>query len=726
MTARTTTSGIRLVAFAALTALLSPLALAQAPPNMANDSRIVEIGNSSQTNAARQAVKKANDTMARAAWFTDPLESPKGLAKDKPPPIEALLGRPTLDLMAMSPDGKRIAAIRREDGKSHLLILDAQNPGVGGKVTNLGESVISLLEWANNDRLIYIMRAERPVYKADKNGIFMEGAPRIYGINADLTSPMMFFANEAKMSRANASLSFFKRIPGDSENILIPAAQQGTLDLLKVNVLTGAFTKIADGQPETADWFVDRDGTPGIRVDSNARGTELYFYTRTSKPGQPLSFREALRMPIDPGTNYQKFRPIAAAPQSGQYYVIARPDNADTLGVYIYDIGTNTYVKPLFSKPGFDVTDAFIDPRTGEYLGAFYWDDRLKFEFADAASGQLMAALDSYFEGNWNIRMLDYAPAVGRALVKVRNPTSAGEYHIVDVKAGAVNALGKVKPELDGLPLGNTRAIRYKARDGVQLLAYLTLPAGFKPGVKPPMVVMPHGGPEARDDNDFDPWVQFLASRGYMVLQPQFRGSAGFGDTFGRSGQAKWGTDMQYDLVDGVEFLASQNLADKNRICIFGASYGGYAALMGAMQYSNLYKCAISASGPSDLNRMLNWQANQDGGDSLSVKYWTSQMGSSSQRNEASPALHADKVAIPVLLLHGKEDNIVPVQQSEVMRDALKNARKDVQYVEFEYQGHGFSGRDGKRMLTLVEEFLGRHLGVPVIPTLPDPPMPKD
>jgi dipeptidyl aminopeptidase/acylaminoacyl peptidase len=225
--------------------------------------------------------------------------------------------------------------------------------------------------------------------------------------------------------------------------------------------------------------------------------------------------------------------------------------------------------------------------------------------------------------------------------------------------------------------------------------------------------VLPHGGPETRDNNEFDWWSQFLASRGYAVLRPQFRGSKGFGDAFRRAGFRQWGRRMQDDLTDGVLAMIQQGVADPRRVCIVGGSYGGYAALAGAAFTPDLYKCAVSVNGVSDLPEMLGSVKVQNGAESDSVAYWRDNIGSPFDRRviERSPALAADAIRVPILLMHGVDDTVVPIGQSESMARALEKRNKPFEFIRLPGEDHWLSRADTRlRVLTEIERFLREHL----------------
>jgi dipeptidyl aminopeptidase/acylaminoacyl peptidase len=265
---------------------------------------------------------------------------------------------------------------------------------------------------------------------------------------------------------------------------------------------------------------------------------------------------------------------------------------------------------------------------------------------------------------------------------------------------------------LNGVALGPVREFHYPARDLYALLAYLTLPAGASERSLP-VVVLPHGGPESRDDPGFDWMTQFLSSRGYAVFQPQFRGSSGFGAAHADAGRKQWGLRMQDDVTDGVKALIDQGIADPRRICIAGISYGGYAALAGATFTPELYACAVSIGGVSDLPNMLGWVQKDLGKESNSLAYWRDHIGGTTdpQVVAKSPARFATAIRAPILLIHGTDDTTVPIDQARGMARALTAAGKKFELIELEGDDHYLSSSATRvRALRELERFLAIHL----------------
>jgi dipeptidyl aminopeptidase/acylaminoacyl peptidase len=288
----------------------------------------------------------------------------------------------------------------------------------------------------------------------------------------------------------------------------------------------------------------------------------------------------------------------------------------------------------------------------------------------------------------------------------------SGLYQIVDFQRGKADILAEAYPAIPDDQVGAIRFIEYEAADGLEIPGYLTLPPGVTEPKGLPLVVLPHGGPAAQDTIGFDWWAQALASRGYAVLQPNFRGSTGYGLDFMEAGYGEWGRKMQTDLSDGVRWLAGQGVIDPSRVCIVGASYGGYAAMAGVTIDRGVYRCAVAVAGVSDLRRFVNWSARQENrSDSQTVRYWNRFMGVEKLNDRGldalSPAHLAAGVDSPLLLIHGRDDTVVPIEQSRFMADAMRRAGKPTELIELSGEDHWLSRAETRqKMLAETVRFL--------------------
>jgi dipeptidyl aminopeptidase/acylaminoacyl peptidase len=355
---------------------------------------------------------------------------------------------------------------------------------------------------------------------------------------------------------------------------------------------------------------------------------------------------------------------------------------------------------------------ALTEEWTGRVIGAAYVADKREYVYFDPARAALQRGIEAVFPGK-DAHAVSVTRDGSKAIVAVEAPDLPRTYYFLDRDSHVATKVASQYPGLSAADLGTMRADPYKARDGLDIPAYLTLPPGKAPK-NLPVVVLPHGGPDARDAIGFDWWAQFLANRGYAVFQPNYRGSKGYGRAFTDAGLHQWGLKMQDDVTDGVKKLIADGIADPKRICIVGASYGGYVALAGATFTPDLYACAVSISGVSDLGRMVTHQAVLYGRRSGPVSFWQSRIGmrGDPQLDATSPALHADQVRIPVLLMHGRHDTTVAFAQSEEERDALARAGRTAELVTFEGDDHYMTLANTRiTMLKTLEEFLKKNIG---------------
>ncbi|MGH8223986.1 MAG: alpha/beta hydrolase family protein, partial [Woeseiaceae bacterium] len=295
-----------------------------------------------------------------------------------------------------------------------------------------------------------------------------------------------------------------------------------------------------------------------------------------------------------------------------------------------------------------------------------------------------------------------------RIVARVENASNPPVYYLVDFGKGTADIIGEAYPGLADTALGTLEFLSYRTVDGYEIPAYLTLPPGREPK-NLPLVVFPHGGPYARDDAGFDWWAQFLVSRGYVVLQPQFRGSTGFGAELYRAGHKQWGRGMQEDISAGVRYLVAKGLVDPARVCIVGASYGGYAALAGAAFTPDLYACAASINGIADIPHMSGFIREKGGDDSS----WRDRIGDPSDKDVIafSPSRSIDTIKAPILLVHGANDTVVPVSQSENFARLLEQKGKHHTYVVLPGEDHWLSSSDSRlKLLEALDAFLATHL----------------
>jgi dipeptidyl aminopeptidase/acylaminoacyl peptidase len=400
--------------------------------------------------------------------------------------------------------------------------------------------------------------------------------------------------------------------------------------------------------------------------------------------------------------------PMQVLPEGNTLAVMSR-QGRDNRAVFRYDVDSRRHVEVMAAHVQDDILlveglDAQNVDRvvTGGLRAQTFW-----FEPRWAS---LQAGIDAALPGRHNVLSGDKN---GRVLVASSGDVDPGHWYVLDTKTSKLREIAVAMPRLDSGHLRSMEVMRYAARDGLSIPAYLTRPAG--PASQPaPTVVFIHGGPNVRDRWGWDEEVQMLAKAGYVVFQPQFRGSAGFGQRFEQAGYRQWGRGMQDDITDGVKALIDQKITDPSRVCIYGSSYGGYAAMWGVIKTPELYKCGISYAGISDLADMLSGSIFDDStviGREISRDRVGDVENDRAALDEVSPLKHADRVRVPMLIAHGERDRRVMPSQSKTMVRALEEAGKPVEWMSLPNEGHGLVWVQSRvRFYTALLNFLDRHL----------------
>ncbi len=352
---------------------------------------------------------------------------------------------------------------------------------------------------------------------------------------------------------------------------------------------------------------------------------------------------------------------------------------------------------------------ALFHPTTFRLCGFGQSGDWNRLSYFDPLMQKLTESVAKMVDGERFI-MESFADDPRQMIVYSEGEGDAGSYYYIDLTTGDGKPVASNYPDLPAEWITQKKAIDYKAADGLNIHAYLTLPP-FREARNLPLIVLPHGGPEEHDDISFDWQAQAFASRGYAVLQPNFRGSSGYGQAFINAGHGEWGRKMQTDLSDGVRYLAAQGLIDPKRVAIFGESYGGYAALAGATIDTGVYNCAVSVAGISDLKAIVDWEDSKTGYQNDTVVLADRQfMGDPSRWGEISPAKQAAKASCPVLVVHGTDDTRVPIEQSYEMQNAMKAAGKEVQLITYKGQTHWEDDQTSRiAMMQAAMDFIQKH-----------------
>ncbi|HEX2558975.1 alpha/beta hydrolase family protein, partial [Phenylobacterium sp.] len=473
-----------------------------------------------------------------------------------------------------------------------------------------------------------------------------------------------------------------------------------------VDPATGKGSVVERGGYDTWSWDVDRSGAPRVRydVDEISRAFSIHVRGKGQNRWTVLERGDD----VDASMDYMAY----SDPDDG-VYLRETAQGAERVVLKKLSDGSVTPV----GQPTSGATPWLqMDPYRGAAVAVVGGTERPQFQWLDAELGAVHGLLSRAFKDR-TVGLYHWSKDRSRFIVRVEGPQAGPAWFLYDKGRKELSPLGEEYPELEGVELGATRWITYKARDGLEIGAYLTLPPASLGVTKAPLIVLPHGGPGARDEYTFDFLTQFLASRGYAVLRPQFRGSAGFGRAFYEAGRAEWGGKMQTDLLDGVAAIRPMAEVDADRACIVGWSFGGYAALAGVSLHPGAYRCAASIAGISDLKLILAQQGSTHGRASATFHAWRRMLGKNGPNSpelvSTSPLRQVANIQAPVLLVHGGQDTIVEPVQSAAMRDALKAAGKPVEHLLLTDDDH-YLRRPGSRtqLLTALEAFLAKHLPV--------------
>jgi len=600
-----------------------------------------------------------------------------------PPSLEEFYVPPFTAGAALSPSGKRVAILRNRPtergAESSIDLIDAADPTRPPKTLKLGPHEASALAWANETRLLVWMS-----YDVTHKGYEHESIVRVIGLNDDGSRPAVMFGNRDDAQQIHDLGKVVDPLPDDDDHILMLAWEpiRSMPALYKVDVNDGSASVLEYGALRTYNWLT-QNGVPMIRLDGDRRDMVTHIMSRGSGQADWKPVRD-IRMDQTPD-----FTIYGPTDRPGVFMAATRTAGEDKVSVREVDLKTMAIGPPLYTPERVDLDGVWSD-RRGKALAAAYGEDLNAYEFFDKTFRPHFAGIQRYFGPELSIELRDVDDARTRYLGVARGPREPGSHFLYDRGSRAVIELGQAMPHLTAQRLGKAWPMSVRTRDGAAIRAYLTQAASGAPG---PLVVMPHGGPEVRDRYGFDRWAQALAARGWWVLQVNFRGSGGYGLEFARQGWRRWGERMQEDLEDALAQALAEHSLEAGRVAIFGASYGGYAALMGGVRRPELYKAVVSVSGVSDLPEILRWERSED---DTSTKqfygFWRDRIGDpetdEAMLASASPRRRAAEFRAPVLLAHGALDASVPVDQSRAMAKALNAAGKRVEYWEIKKAGH--------------------------------------
>lgn len=620
---------------------------------------------------------------------------------------------------SLSPNGEYVAAIQSVPGGEALVVINWRTREMQAiQVARHDRSLyLEGVSWKNDNRVLFWVRQRITQFNQgtgsrNREEVEQVDVVRIFGANRDGSNLTQLFENN-RLAIETLSVRLVDMLEDDPEYVLMATWGSSGFTLYRVNINNGRSSAVEDADWQTSNLMVNRAGRAIMRMDALPYGSGYRIYRRPASGGRWVQAHEVRR---SQRSQNRDFAPIGAGPGPSQVYVAARADGEEFQKIYLYDTNTGELGAPIFSHPSADAAIIGTNPADNSLIYACAETQRWECQATDRSMQRHFDGLRTYFDNRADFN-LDDVSSNGRIwLVSAWGPTIPTTFYIYDVDQTSMTPVGATHPNIPRERLAETRVVNYTARDGFQLWGYLTTPATAGPH---PTVIMPHGGPLARDSYGFDFVVQFLVSRGYAVFQPNFRGSEGSGRSFARAGYRQWGGLMQHDVTDGVQHLIATQVAHADRICIAGISYGGYAALMGAAQTPELYRCAISIAGLSDLPELIETERSDAGRRSALYAFVQETIGDPDQHRTqliaGSPRRQIDSITAPILLIHGERDDITLASQSERMHEALQRAGKQSRYVELEgnvyHPWDGWTTRHAERLLTEMDTFLGQHIG---------------
>jgi dipeptidyl aminopeptidase/acylaminoacyl peptidase len=618
---------------------------------------------------------------------------------------------PSIESIEISPDGSKLAVAMTTGEQRYIGVKTL--PEGQMKTFAVGDAKVRRIDWVGtNDlvvttsqtgRIVGLEQARRREYllgfqlklatgKVEPllHGVLSRGATGTHfrDKNADLGHTLNVLAGPPEVRTIKGTPTLY--LPGVS----FPDGW-GVLTIFEVDLKTGRPDLVELGNRDTEEIVLGVDGQPVAKSDYD---DETGRWTLKLRDGGGWITSRTVEAKTEPPF-------LAGLGRDGKSVVVGEPGPT---GLALREVSTAGWGEPMEIK---DADGMIFDPETDQLIGVYALvGDEDRYTFFNPTDQAVWKSVKAAFKGS-RVLLESWSHDRKKIVVFVDSPSEGPAYALVDISTKSATWLGGKYQKLMPEDVAPVQAIQFKAKDGTALTGYLTLPTG-REASKLPLIVFPHGGPASRDMPGFDWWAQGMASRGYAVLQVNFRGSDGFGWNHLQAGFGEWGRKMQTDLSDGVRVLAEQGKIDPKRVCIVGGSYGGYAALAGATLDPGVYRCAASVAGLSDLRKFVAWSKAQNGVDAQ--RYWTRFMGAEAARDpgltQISPAAHAASVDTPILLIHGRDDTVVPLEQSQIMADALKKAGKPHELIVQPGADHWLSRGDTRRQtLEATMAFVEKH-----------------
>ena len=598
----------------------------------------------------------------------------------------------------ISPDGKHLAASVNVDGGKSLVFLDAETFAITHTLNAGKKSQPAQYYWVNNERVIIQVEQLRGSLEVPLN--FGE----LYAVNYDGRKARMIFGYRSKNSIAFTGKGGFLLdiLKEDRKHVLIQAQKLSRksdvlAQVVKLNIYNGKEKHIKTSPIAYSQFLIDNEGTPRFVSGIDKNYNVKLFYSK-GKGSDWESFGDDFK---------GEFVPVAFTEDEHSIYAL-KSENGETQGLYKYDLQTqketllyrSELVEPTYAMKS-NLNQVFGLRIDEDYPSYTYLDD-------NNVSAKLHKAIFGAFKGD-NVDITSATRDGKQVIVKVSGDRNPGTFYLFDTVTMQARHLFNSAPWIKPQELAQVEPFRIKSTDGYTLNGFMTLPKGKSSNI--PTVILPHGGPHIRDYWQYNRQVQMLANAGYAVIQVNFRGSTGYGDEFKEAGYENWGSKIQDDILLATKYVIQQGIADKNRLCIFGGSFGGYSALQSAIRAPNLFKCAIGYAGVYDLPLLY------EDGDITSLRwgdaYLNKTLGIDKTKQIAqSPVYHVDKLKAAVLIIHGEDDLRAPISHAEKLRAALEQQNHPYEWLVKDKEGHGFYDEANileanKKILSFLNKYIG-------------------
>ncbi len=601
-------------------------------------------------------------------------------------PLRDFFRNPEKTSYRISPDGRFVSHTEPYERRMNVFVEPRAEIGKGKAVRVTSETTRDITSYGckNNDTLIYVRDFDGDenfhLFSVDKEGKNARDLTPFPGVKVQMVDELVEIDNEVLIGMNQRDPQCF--------------------DVYRLNVTTGAMQLVAENPGDIVIWGTDHLGALRIAIRSDGVNNTLLYRAKEGEEFQDVittNFKESLSPLFFTFDNAA----IYAASNLGR----------DRMAIVKYDVATNRELEVIFEHPHVDVAGLDFSRKRNVLTTVSYTTWKGERKFLDETTQRLYAQLTAKLP-NYEITIADYTKDEQVFIVRTSSDRSMGAFYLYDFVADRLDKLSDVGAWLPEDELAPMKPITYQSRDGLTINGYLTLPVG-KDAKKLPIVVNPHGGPWHRDEWGYHPVVQFLANRGYAVLQMNFRGSTGYGRAFWESSFKQWGRTMQDDVSDGVLWLTNEGIADPKRVAIYGGSYGGYSTLAGLTFSPELYACGIDYVGVSNLFTFMK----------TIPPYWTpflesmyEMVGNPEKDKEllaaASPVFHVDKIRAPLMVVQGAKDPRVNIEESNQIVEALRTRGIDVPYLVKENEGHGFHNEENRfEVYEAMEAFLAKHVG---------------